>query len=300
MAISKVNAVASAPNANTITCTSANTLYQASVNLDPAIYTISCVSTTVAKIEFYSGETTVLATGTTSSGTTTVNLGTAADRVRVWTDTGSNVNVTIAKTAVALTNNFSGTLDTITASGTYTGTSASGYAFVVVVGGGGGGSNGVANGGAGGGSGGVGSKIVALTGSMPVTIGNAGNANTSGAAGASIFAGMTANGGNGAQSTTTGQAGGTVTGATYNVQGPSGGNGGGGPGGPGSGGYGGNPPVTWSFVASTIGASGTPGSAGGGGGAAGTGYGAGGSGGSVSGPGPGAAGRPGVVYVLRY
>ena len=134
--------VASSINANSITATTSNTLYEGRFSLDPAIYTITCTSGTIAKVQFFSNATTLITTGTTVSGTISINLATAADRVRLWTNTGSNVVVTITKTASALSDVFSGTLDTITSSGTYTGTSTSGFGYAVLVGGGGGGSGG--------------------------------------------------------------------------------------------------------------------------------------------------------------
>ena len=135
MAISVFPApVTSTLTASSITCASPVTLYGAPVSLQPAIYTITCVNTTVAKVEFKNSLTNIIATATTISGTVTLNLSTAADRVVVWTNTGTDVVVTITQTAAALTNNLSGTLDTITATGTYTGTSTSGYAYVAIVG----------------------------------------------------------------------------------------------------------------------------------------------------------------------
>ena len=45
----------SSNSAISLTCVSPYTLYQSSVSLQPAIYTISCTSSTTAKVEFYSG-----------------------------------------------------------------------------------------------------------------------------------------------------------------------------------------------------------------------------------------------------
>jgi hypothetical protein len=323
MAISVFPApVTSSINASSITAVSANTLYGASITLDAAIYTITCASGTTTNIDFYSGAATLITSATTSSGTVTVNLASNADRVRLWTNTGSNIVVTIAKTASALTNNISGTLDTITTTSTYTGTSTSGYAYAVLVGGGGGGaggSNSTAAGGGGGGSGGVGASFVTLTGSMSVVIGDAGTAGAiatnGGAGGASTFAGMTCNGGGGGVSSTrAGGAGGTVTGATVSSTGGAGGAGGvsdqgqnagtttliypfvvNGTTGGGGGGSGGP---------NTQGAGGGSGIGTGGGAASSTssGFGAGGKGGvggNTTGV-AGTAGRPGVLYILRF
>jgi len=111
-------AVASTINASSITCTSANTLYTALMDLQPAIYQITCTASTVAIVELYSGASTLITTATTVSGTVTINLATAADRIRVWTNTGTSIVVTINKTAGSLTDNFSGTLDTVTTTST--------------------------------------------------------------------------------------------------------------------------------------------------------------------------------------
>ena len=313
MAISKVNPViSSSVNASAITCASPLTMYSSVISLTPGIYTVTCVNTTVAKVHFMSNATTILASATTVSGTVTLNIASDVSSVRIWTDTGSNVVVTITKTAAALTNNWSGTLDTITSSGTYTGTSASGYGYAVVVGGGGGGGGGQDsspdNGGGGGGSGDAIGALVQLTGSIPVTIGAPGAAGlgnryvttgtTGGTGGTTTFGSITAVGGNGGDTYgnpgsgggTNGVAG-TYNGANGNVI---------------SGGNGGVAINPYSFMGfATIG---TPGigalstsygnsaqsagtnGAGGGGGAAGNG----GNGGN------GSAGGAGVVYVLRF
>jgi hypothetical protein len=311
--------VTSSINANSITAASPHTLYQASIDLESAIYTIDCINTTVAKIQLFSGNSTLVTTTETISGTVTINLGTAVDRVRVWTDTGSNVVVTFTKIANALTN-VTGTLDTITSTGTYTGTSTSGYGYAVLVGGGGGGGGNQWNRGSAssGGSGGVCSKFLQLTGSMAVTIGSAGSAGigatgvgTSG--GTSTFAGMSAGGGQGGSfgtnpDSTPTALGGVATGGDFNqtadgnkssISNP-------------STNYqsvnrGPNTPFTWSFV--TPSASGILGTGGDGTGYQGrspvnaTGYGAGGGGAmSISEQGVGANGSngaPGVLLVLR-
>lgn len=331
--------VASSLNASALTATSANTMYAASLSLEPAIYTITCTSSTVATVEFYSGVNTLVATGVTVSGSVSVNLGSAVDRVRLWTDTGSNISVTITKTASALTNNFSGTLDTITTVGssTYTGTSTSGYGYAVLVGAGGGGggtwnNNGAGGSGAGGGGcGAITGKLVQLTGSLPVTIGAAGTGGTGGSSstdgadgGNSTFGGMTAGGGKGGKRAPSGYtigvggAGGTASGGTYNVDGQSGGNGGN------ANGSSGNATTkVYSFVVNGTtgsggGGAGNNGNRGGGAGsgigtgsdggysnsstpAAATGYGAGGGGAGASNGGTtGGNGAPGVLYVLRF
>jgi len=284
-------AASSTPDA--MTCT-VGTLYEKIQTFTPAIYTVTCSSAVVAVVEFYSDSFTVITTATTVSGTVAVNLASTADRIKIYVKSGTSIPVTITKSANSLTNSFSGTLDTITSTGTYTGTSTSGYGYVVVVGAGGGGANTGANKG-GGGSGGVGVKIAALTGSMAVTIGAAGVANTDG--GATTFAGITAGGGLKGTGGVYGGDGGLVTGTyTYSSQGGNGcwsnqnnagattllypfvvnGTTGGGGG-----------QVGYSGAGSGIGTGASTGTAA-------IGYGAGGAGDTNN------DGRPGVVYILRF
>lgn len=290
-------------NASAITAASANTMYEGRATFDPAIYTISCASGVITNFQFYSNVNTLITSGVTASGTVSISLASTADRIRLWTNTGSNTVVTITKTASALTNQFSGTLDTITTSGTYTGTSTSGYAFVILVGGGGAG-GGVPNAWAGGGSGGpggVGGKLVQLTGSMPVVLGAGGTgivAQTGNSGGASTFAGMTAGGGGGGPGGNTSAQGatGSVTGADVSGGGVlypfviNGTTGGGGVTGSGS---------TVPGSGSGIGTGGSGKSSTGGDA---TGYGAGGGGAysNTFGAFAGGAGTPGVLYVLRF
>jgi hypothetical protein len=295
-------------NANSVTAASPNVLYEGILRLEPAIYQVSCASGTIANVHFMSSTNTIITTSTTSSGTVTLNLGTTADRVRVWTNTGSNIVVTITKIANSLVNGLSGTLDTITTTSTYTGTSTSGFGYAVLGGGGGGGGGGNASTGAGGwagGGGGVAHGIIALTGSMAVTIGTGGtagpawanNSANGGNGGISTFAGMTANGGSGGGGGTTtggGGGGGTATGGLINNTGGSG-----------SGGTGNNAGVgnsSWPFVVASLGTSGNSPGSNVNPGTTGTGFSAGGgAGGGVGGSGPaGGAGRPGVLYVLRF
>jgi hypothetical protein len=295
-------------NANSVTAASPNVLYEGRLTLEPAIYQITCASGTIANIQFLSSPNTVITSSVTSSGTVTLNLGNTVDRVRVWTNTGSNIVVTITKIANSLTNQFSGTLDTITASGTYTGTSTSGYAYAVLVGGGGGGGGGGQfNRGIGGASGGICGKIVTLTGSMEVVIGSGGLAGAPGGnatnAGASTFDGMTAGGGTGGlgNNYSTLTIGGTATGGTFNVTGGAGGS------------DSVNPTAAVSPYPFVINGSTGGGQYGGGGPLAGSGIGTGGTGASMNATGYGSGGSsaydqyggggngaPGVLYVLRF
>lgn len=329
MAISVFPApVTSSLNANAITATAADVLYEGRATFESGVYTVTCASGVVTNFQFFNGGTSILSS-VTASGTVSINLASTADRVRLYTNTGTNTVVTITKTANSLTNQFSGTLETVTTLGssTYTGTSTSGYAYAILIGGGAGAtgssSTKVTSGASGGG---IAGKFVTLTGSMALTIGAGGvggvgsaggNLGTSG--GASTFAGMTANGGvhNPASPTTdaaeTGVAGGTATGGDINVTGASGGN---------AAVVGSATTATWQWVKS-----GTTGSGGGGGGSApnkvgggsgigtggtggnvyagslfgtsATGYGAGG-GGAAQGGYNGGNGSQGVLYVLKF
>jgi hypothetical protein len=211
-------AVASAGSATAqfVTCVSPNTLYSSTVSLSTGIYQITCTSSTIATLEFYSG-TTYIGRATTVSGAVSYNLATAATRVAVSTNTGSDISVGIAKTGENVAS-ISGTLDTITTSGTYN-SNATGPAYAIVVGGGGAGGSfsGARNdynsrgavGGAGGGL--LATYLPALGSSYTVVVGSGGNVvDTSGSAGnaggtSNLVASAvtyTANGGNGGQNST--------------------------------------------------------------------------------------------------
>jgi hypothetical protein len=282
-----------------ITATSANTLYQGTVSITPGLYRITCTSTTIASVSFFNGSG-LIGTATTASGTVDFNLSTAATKVTASTNTGSSITIAINFLSYPIVSSLSGTLTTITSSGTY---STLGNAYVVAVGGGGGGGSYGGNspglpgytGGGGGGSGGVTGGIFTITSPVTVTIGDGGAGNANG--GTTTFLSLTATGG------TTGALGGGSTngagGAAGTPNGGAGGAGGGGGGTPGSA-SGASP---YPFVKSGTTGGGGGGyyngvSAGGGSGIGtgnGTGYGAGGHGGGPGGPG---AGTGGVVYVL--
>jgi hypothetical protein len=284
-------------NANAITAAVANTMYEGRGTFDPAIYTITCASGVVTTFQFMSSVNTVVLSGVTASGTVSVNLSSTADRIRLYTNTGTNTVVTINKTASALSNVFSGTLDTITTTSTYTNTSSSGFGYAVLVGGGGAGGGMPNTGGTsrGGGAGGVGGKLLSLTGSMPVTIG-AGGTGVAGATGnsggQSTFGGMTCGGGGGGDRSNEGATG-AVTGADQTGSYPFVKNGTTGAGGTGSSSN--NSPGSGSGI-------GTGGTGRSGAGSAGSGYGAGGGGcyNNTFGTFAGGNGTPGVLYVLRF
>lgn len=309
-----------------VSATSANTLYSSAITLKAGVYTITCASTTVASLDFYSG-TTYIGSTQTVSGTVSYNLASDATRIAYYTNTGSNITIGILQTGNPVTTAVSGTLDTLTSSTTYTQTGNTGLAYVVVVGGGGGGGSATSSYscGGGGGSGGVQSSTYALTGSISVTIGAGGNGSstsaTGNAGGATIFGNLTSNGGGGGSSFNSGgndQASGGAPGSpggayggssgqfvgspggaqsastasAYNfvVSGTTGG-GGGGKWGPGvSNGWAGG---SGSGSGIGTGGNGSTNTAGG----AGNGYGSGG-GGGCSGY-SGGAGKPGVVYIVR-
>jgi hypothetical protein len=321
-------AVTSTLNLNTFTIATANSINQGSVNLDPAIYTVTCVNSTITTIEFYSGVATLVASAVTASGTVSVNIPSTVSFIRAWTDTGSDIAVTITKVSFPISNSaISGTLDTVTATSTYTGTSTSGYGYAIVVGGGGSGGTGLGDyfGGRGGGPGGVGGKLVQLTGSMPVVIGaggtpSGGYSNGNGG-GNTTFAGITAFGAGGGPYGSGGGVGqGGVTGATVVSSGGQGGSSGGGGGGAGGaaiatskiypfvvngttgGGGGGSKSSGGAGAGSGIGTGGG-GGVGSGSGGNGTGYGSGGGGGgngTYPHAGVGGIGAPGVVYIFRF
>jgi hypothetical protein len=135
----------SSPAAKSVTCVSSNTLYSGTSGFEPGTYTVTCISSSVASYNFLNGNTSVTS-GSTVSGTVTVNLASPATRVLVSTNTGSNVIVTITLIAGTIAP-VSGTVETITTSGNY---DQSGAAYVVAVGGGKGGSAQAGPGGTGG------------------------------------------------------------------------------------------------------------------------------------------------------
>jgi hypothetical protein len=300
-------------SAYTIPATAAATLYSSAFAVAKGVYTITTSpSSSIATVDFWSGNT-YIGTTRTASGTVTYNLGTAADLIYVTVNTAdTNVTMTLVANAAIVTG-VSGTLDTLTASQTYTQT---GKAYVVVVGGGGGGMGnmfGTFGSGCGGGGGGLLASPVTLSGSTSVVIGARGNAGTGGnptpnvaanAGGATTFGTLTANGGSGGNyasgNSSTSTSGGTPSGyagnsaaatGSQNIAGENanpanfiitGNNGGGG-------GYGG------------AGRGSGIGTGGGGSGSAGSGYGAGGggSGSNANAATTGGVGTAGVVYVLR-
>lgn len=308
------------------TATAPNTAYRATLTINPGVYRVSCVSTTIATVEFLSG-TTLVGTARTSSGTIDINISSNITDVQFYTNTGSNIIIQIQFLASQLApSTITGTVDTLSTSGTYTTTSTSGLAYVACVGGGGGGGASMPAGtwrpaGGGGGSGGITVALVPLTGSINYTIGaNGVGGATSQAAGTSggttTFSTCVAAGGGGGGGAVNS---GSGIGGAGGVAGAGGGNGGEGIGQGNNGGVGAaSTPLVTSFIKTgttggggggsndTVsggggnGAIGTGGSGGGGATAtAGTGFGSGGGGGAWNNN-PGRNGTSGVIYVFRF
>jgi hypothetical protein len=207
MAISVFPTPSTSNVAQSITAATANVLYSSAITLTPGIYTITCVSTTIAHIDFFDGDT-IIGTARTVSGSISFNLSTTANNIRFHTNTGSSISINIAFTGIAaITDAPSGTLDTLNTTGTYNQT---GKLYVVAVGGGGGGGGGYGtnnvgtNGGAGG-KGGVANAAITANTAISYVIGAAGNGgpqgngntgSAGGTGGASSFGNtLTANGG---------------------------------------------------------------------------------------------------------
>jgi hypothetical protein len=212
MAISKLQPAASTgtPASVSFTAASSGTYYKGtSLTLPAGVYRITCVSTTIATVNFFSSGT-ALGAAVTSSGTVDISLTSPVTEILYSTNTGSNIGITIAYLATAVTpTTVSGTLDTFTSgSGTYTQT---GNAYVLLVGGGGSGAFTNNSGAGGGGSGGVLGASVALTGSIAYSVGAKGAKKTSqgdgNAGGNTTFGSLTATGGGGGIGATGGTAG---------------------------------------------------------------------------------------------
>ena len=285
--------VTATDNAVAATVPTSGKQYKVARELTSGIYTVTCPSTVNATVSFLVG--TSIVEGTTTSGSVSLNLASAATELYFEINTGTDVVVTVTKTAAALSvTEISGTLDTITSTSTYNQT---GKLWVLCVGGGGAGSwtNATGNyqGLAGGQGGAVVDKMVFVNTSTSVTIG-AGGVPGGANAGTTTFGNLVsatgASGGNGeavnnATSVKTGTNGAGGPGATgTNTKNPGAGSG------IGTGGAG---------AATT-----TSNTLNGGNGQPGTGYGAGGGGSVASGNvGFGTAGAgsgsAGVVYVLR-
>ena len=80
-----------------VTATSANIFYESTYNFTPGVYTITSPATVIAKAQFWSATTSLIETSTVS-GTVTISLATAAEKIKFWTESGSDVPISIAKT----------------------------------------------------------------------------------------------------------------------------------------------------------------------------------------------------------
>ena len=119
MAISKINPVAVSANANALTIPTAGTAYNATLALNSGIYTVTCASSTIATVIFLGPTEAQVAKVSTTSGTVTVNIATPVSKLVVFTNTGTDIVVTVTLTASALSGTtLSGTLDTITTTST--------------------------------------------------------------------------------------------------------------------------------------------------------------------------------------
>lgn len=286
-----------------------NNLYVVQRAFSPGIYTITCSSSVIAYVSFRSSISDEIIATQTVSGSVSVNLASEASLLQYYVVGANNQAVTVTRVGASVSNTYSGTVEILTTTQTYTGTSTSGYAYVVVVGGGGGGGGGNHNccphSAGGGGSGGVTGGLVQLTGSIPVVVGSYGVGSAccsdgAGNGGATSFGNLTANGGGKSiyQSTAAAQGGtpGGAAGGSANDAGS---------------GNGGGTSVASPYpfaVTGTTGGGGGGSNAPGGGSGIGTG---GGYGGSASGYGGGGSrnnsswagggnGSPGVVYVVKF
>jgi hypothetical protein len=289
--------------ANIFTATSPGTLYTSNVSLVVGTYEITCISTTIAYVVFFDATGAIIGSTNTTSGIVQFNLATAATKIQYYTNTGSLINVSIALTGIgALFSEVSGTLDTITTSGTYTTT---GNLWVMCIGGGGSGGSGSNAGtarGLGGSAGGISSALINTTTSTTVTIGAkgatqtgnfvAGNAGGSTTFGAFVTGAGGAGGGTGSGSNPSGNGVATFPEAQFIKNGSIG-----------SGGNGGSEAAATAGgtgAGSGIGTGGNGGTAGGPrNGTEATGQGSGGGGGAAPGQGHGGAGSDGVIYILR-
>lgn len=155
------------------------TQYKLAYTFPAGIYSITTSPTTSQVfIEFNIAG--VITSATTVSGSISVNLASECSEVYVSgiPSFTANTLITIDKTGENISGTeITGTLDTLTTSGTYNQT---GKLYVVAVGGGGGGGASGNYGGGGGGSGGVASKMVFTNTATSYTIGTSGNGGAKG------------------------------------------------------------------------------------------------------------------------
>ena len=197
MAQSVFPAPAAAPSSigkTVVSATASQIAYQSNVSLIVGTYTITCVSSTIAYVTFFASNGSVIGSTNTTSGTVTYNLATEATKIHYYTNTGSDVVVSIQLTGIGLvTSAVSGTLDTITTTGSY---ATTGNLYVVAWGGGGAGSQSSSGAnGAGGSTGNIAEGLIVTTSATTVTLG-AGGVGTNASGGSTTFGGfLTATGG---------------------------------------------------------------------------------------------------------
>ena len=187
------------PTAQYVIAAATVTLYRSTYTLTPGIYTIAVTpNTTIVNIDFYDVNGVLITSVQSTSGSNlTVNLATTAVQFDYWTNSGGAANASISITKSGTNIPYvSGTLTTVTATGT---PGLVGDAYVVVVGGGSGG-YGATGTGSSGASGGINFGRVKLLGNELCTIGNGGTGGAAGgnngaAGGSTSFAGITATGG---------------------------------------------------------------------------------------------------------
>jgi hypothetical protein len=292
--------------------------YKLLKNFDAGVYSITTSpNTSNATISFFDSDEAIVLTTATTSGALTYSLASEKPGAYINVDSDASTLIIFELTSINLvSNSLSGTVDTVTSSGTYNST---GKLYVLAVGGGGAGqcgfgvsSGGNYAGGRGGNGGASTSSIIYTNTATTITIGSGGNLNTAQqnrTVGALGNAGGTTSFGN----LFTAVGGFTEVGSSgaYTANQPEvinyaldvyAGNNGGGGSGSGEAPY---PPITANGTGSGIGSGGGGGSFGstGGDANAATGYGAGGGGGGVARNtntvGKPTAGTSGVVYVLR-
>lgn len=152
--------------------------YKSAESFSPGVYTITTSPNSYqAYISFWSGGTKIVS-ATTISGTVTVNLSSSADTVYYYTTGGTDVVIGFSLTGTNLTRTApSGTVDTITTSGTY---SQTGLVYAIALGGGAsGGAGATYNSGyyattSGGSTGSIAEGWITLSSSTTVTIGAGG------------------------------------------------------------------------------------------------------------------------------
>jgi len=189
--------------AQSVALADANILYRVNnINLSAGLYNITANSIGTLNIEFFNSADTSITTATTST-TVAVNLTQTVSYIILRGSSGPGTAV-IALTATQLSP-ISGSVATLTSSGTWNTAAGTGWFLVVGGGGGGGRPNFAVNlqqNAAGGGSGGVRQEgpVTVNTGTN-YTIGTAGNAGAEGssgnAGGATTFGNYTSNGGGG-------------------------------------------------------------------------------------------------------